>query len=232
MGSRLLPACVSAAVLTVQTDDGHGLSRAVRRERSRPLLRYGGSGGGRRDVCRSRVHEEAKTGDASLTAQRERTGLLRGRCFTSCAGRANGGPAVRLCRTSGQDLCGKREPPADGREGRLRVHVEKIEAEARGSRPHYSTRERLLYHRPLPRPSGAGQAAGGREKAVGPGRGVTCGDLSLSTQRRAGGHYLCFGAATSNCIMAANDDRKRVFYHNTRLTLAQVPSEQSARHPT
>ena len=138
MGSRLLPACVSAVVLTVQTDDGHGLSRAVRRERSRPLLRYGGSGGGRRDVCRSRVHEEAKTGDAALTAQRERTGLLRGRCFTSCAGRANGrspfgtavrqvprgGPAVRLCRTGGQDLCGKREPPADGREGRLRVHVE------------------------------------------------------------------------------------------------------------
>ena len=47
MGSCLLPACVSAAVLTVQTDDRHGLSRAVRRERSRPLLRYGGSGGGR-----------------------------------------------------------------------------------------------------------------------------------------------------------------------------------------
>ena len=47
MGSPLLPAGVSAAVLTVRTDDRHGLSGAVRRERSSPILRYGGRGGGR-----------------------------------------------------------------------------------------------------------------------------------------------------------------------------------------
>jgi len=47
VGSPLLPAGVSAAVLTVRTDDRHGLSGAVRRERSSPILRYGGRGGGR-----------------------------------------------------------------------------------------------------------------------------------------------------------------------------------------